>query len=56
MKKQNKTQNIMIGVFVFMGLIVPVLLALYWVFSAMFTMTTELIKHVIIQHKAKKES
>jgi YidC/Oxa1 family membrane protein insertase len=29
MKKQNKTQNIMIGVFVFMGLIVPVLLALY---------------------------
>lgn len=55
MKKQNKTQNIMIGVFVFMGLIVPVLLAIYWIFSALFTMTTEIVKHAIIQHKAKKE-
>ncbi|BDV03820.1 MAG: hypothetical protein HPPSJP_5410 [Candidatus Hepatoplasma scabrum] len=55
MKKQNKTQNIMIGVFVFMGLIVPVLLAIYWIFSALFTMTTELIKHAVIQYKAKKE-
>ncbi|CRX37136.1 / yidC / Oxa1Ec /:655950 Reverse [Candidatus Hepatoplasma crinochetorum] len=55
MKKQNKTQNIMIGVFIFMGLIVPVLLAIYWIFSALFTMTTEIIKHAIIQHKAKKE-
>ncbi len=54
MKKQNKTQNILVGVFIFMGLTVQVLLAIYWMFSSLFTMVVELAKHMSKQHKAKK--
>ncbi len=53
MKKQNKTQNILVGVFIFMGLTVQVLLAMYWMFSSLFTMLVELLKHMSKQRKAK---
>ncbi len=53
-KKQNKTQNIMIGVFVFMGLTVPVLFAFYWICSGFFTIFLELVKHSWKVHVAKE--
>ncbi len=53
-KKQNKTQNIMIGVFVFMGLTVPALFAFYWICSGFFTIILELIKHAWKVHVAKQ--
>ncbi len=53
-KKQNKTQNILVGVFIFMGLTVQVLLAIYWIFSAMFTILNELVRHWIKEYKSNK--
>ncbi len=53
-KKQNKTQNIMIGVFVFMGLTVPALFAFYWISSGFFTIVLELCKHAYKVNVAKK--
>ncbi len=53
-KKQNKTQNIMIGVFVFMGLTVPALFAFYWICSGFFTIILELIKHAWKVHVAEQ--
>ncbi len=53
-KKQNKTQNIMIGVFVFMGLTVPALFAFYWICSGFFTIILELIKHSWKVHVAEE--
>ncbi len=54
-KKQNKTQNIMIGVFVFMGLTVPALFAFYWICSGFFTIVLELVKHAYKVHVADKK-
>ncbi len=57
-KKQNRTQNIMIGVFVFMGLTVPALFAFYWICSGFFTIILELIKHswkVHVSNAKKKD-
>ncbi len=57
-KKQNKTQNIMIGVFVFMGLTVPALFAFYWICSGFFTIILELCKHswkVHVANEMKKD-
>ncbi len=51
-KKQNKTQNIMIGVFVFMGLTTPALFAFYWIMSGMFTIFLELLRHGHRTHKS----
>ncbi|NQX83298.1 MAG: membrane protein insertase YidC [Mycoplasmataceae bacterium] len=53
MKKQNRTQNIMVGVFVFMGLTVPALFAFYWITSGFFTIILELIRHAWRMHVAK---
>ncbi len=53
-KKQNKTQNIMIGVFVFMGLTVPALFAFYWICSGFFSIILELIKHAWKVHVAEQ--
>ncbi len=53
-KKQNRTQNIMIGVFVFMGLTVPALFAFYWICSGFFTIVLELSKHSWKVHVAKQ--
>ncbi len=50
-KKQNKTQNILIGVFIFMGLTVQVLLSIYWIFSALFSILNELVRHWIKEYK-----
>lgn len=55
MKKQNRTQNIMIGVFVFMGLTVPALFAFYWIASGFFTIFLELIRHFWRTHIAKQK-
>ncbi len=52
-KKQNKTQNILIGVFIFMGLTVQVLLSIYWIFSALFSILNELVRHWIKEFKQK---
>ncbi|BDV02705.1 MAG: hypothetical protein HPAVJP_5940 [Candidatus Hepatoplasma vulgare] len=54
LKKQRRTQNILVGVFVFIGLTVSVLLAIYWIFSALFTITNELTRHWLKERKAKK--
>lgn len=54
MKKQNRTQNIMIGVFIFMGLTVPALFAYYWICSGLFTILLELGRHAYRTTKAKK--
>lgn len=57
-KKQNRTQNIMIGVFVFMGLTVPALFAFYWICSGFFTIILELVKHawkVHVSNQMKKD-
>ena len=51
-KKQNRTQTVMIWIFAFMGLTVPSLLSIYWTFSAMYTITVEMIKHIIQVKKA----
>ncbi len=53
-RKQNKTQNIMIGVFVFMGLTVPALFAFYWICSGFFTIILELVKHSWKVHVAEE--
>ena len=52
-KKNNKTQNIMVGVFVFMGLTVPALFAFYWICSGLFTIFLELLRHSWRTHTAK---
>ncbi len=54
MKKKNKTQNIMVGVFIFIGLTIPTLLAIYWIFSGLFSITQTLISHFWQVHKSKK--
>ncbi|BDU67875.1 MAG: hypothetical protein TYPL_5280 [Candidatus Tyloplasma litorale] len=54
-KKQNRTQNIMIGVFVFMGLTVPALFAFYWICSGIFTILLELTRHAWRVHVAKQK-
>lgn len=54
MKKQNRTQNIMVGVFVFMGLTVPALFAFYWIASGSFTITLELGRHGWRTHTAEQ--
>lgn len=53
-KKQNKIQNIMIGVFIFIGLTIPTLLAFYWILSGLFTMSLELVRHFSRTKKAKR--
>lgn len=54
MKKSSKTQNIMIGVFVVIGLTVPVLLAFYWIASSLFTIFLELGRHEWKVYQANK--
>lgn len=51
-KKQNKVSNIMIGVFVFMGLTIPTLLAFYWMISGLFTISLEVLRHYLKIRKA----
>jgi YidC/Oxa1 family membrane protein insertase len=53
MKKQNKTSTIMVVVFVIMGLTVPTLLGIYWMYSGLFTITQNLIQHWIAQRNAR---
>ena len=53
-KKQNKTQNIMVGVFVVIALILPLLIGLYWLISALYTIVFETIKHYFKTKEAKK--
>jgi membrane protein insertase Oxa1/YidC/SpoIIIJ len=53
MKKQNKTTTIMVVVFVIMGLTVPTLLGLYWMYSGMFTITQNLWQHYRAQKRAR---
>ena len=54
LKKSNKTQNIMIGVFVFMALVVTAGLQVYWFFSGLYTLGQNVINHYIIKHQSKK--
>ena len=54
MKKQNRTQNIMVGVFIFMGLTVPAMFAIYWIASGLFTIFLELGRHLLKTRKANK--
>ncbi len=54
MKKQNRTQNIMVGVFIFMGLTVPAMFAVYWIASGLFTILLELGRHAFRVKKANK--
>lgn len=56
MKKQTRIQNILIGVFIFIGLTVPVLLAIYWIFSASFSILLELTRHWKKEWRAKRVS
>ncbi len=53
-KKQNKMSNIMVGVFVFMGLTIPTLLAFYWMISALFTISLELLRHYLKIRKGEE--
>ena len=54
LKKSNKTQNIMIGVFVFMALVVTAGLQVYWFFSGLYTIGQNVVNHYIIKHQSKK--
>lgn len=54
LKKQRRTQNILVGVFIFIGLTVSVLLAIYWIFSALFSIVNELMRYWFKESKAKK--
>ena len=54
MKKQNRIQNIMVIVFMVMGLTVPALFAFYWIASGLFTIFLELGRHYFRTSKAEK--
>ena len=55
MKKSSKVMNIMMIVFIFIGLTIPTLLSIYWIFSSLFTITQNLIQHVLKERKSNKE-
>ena len=54
MKKSNKTQNIMVAVFVFMALVLSAGLQVYWFFTGLFTIGQNVANHYIIKHQSKK--
>ncbi len=55
MKKSSKVMNIMMVVFIFIGLTIPTLLSIYWIFSSLFTITQNLIQHGLKERKTNKE-
>ncbi len=55
MKKSSKVMNIMMVVFIFIGLTIPTLLSIYWIFSSLFTITQNLIQHGLKERKSNKE-
>ncbi|NQZ29358.1 MAG: membrane protein insertase YidC [Mycoplasmatales bacterium] len=54
LKKANKTQNIMMAVFVFMALIFSAGLQVYWIFGGLFTIAQNLVNHKIIKWQSKR--
>ncbi|CAM9137225.1 membrane protein insertase YidC [Mycoplasma todarodis] len=54
LKKANKTQNIMMAVFVFMALIFSAGLQVYWIFGGLFTIVQNLVNHKIIKWQSKR--
>jgi YidC/Oxa1 family membrane protein insertase len=54
MKKQNKTQNIMLVVFAIMPLLFSAGLQIYFIFGSLFTLLQNLISHKIIKLQQKK--
>ncbi len=55
-KKSNRTMTIMLVVFVILGLTIPSLLGLYWVFSGLFSMLQAVVQHMLIERKARKKA
>ncbi len=53
MKKNGRITTIMLVVFVIIGLTIPTLLAIYWVFSALFSIVLSLLQHYLQERKAK---
>ncbi|TCG11610.1 membrane protein insertase YidC [Mycoplasma todarodis] len=54
LKKANKTQNIMMAVFVFMALIFSAGLQVYWIFGGLFTIVQNLVNHKIIKWQSRR--
>lgn len=54
MKKNGKMMTIMLVVFVFIGLTIPTLLSIYWIFSSLFTIVQTLVQHYFQVKKAEK--
>ncbi|MCR8612869.1 MAG: YidC/Oxa1 family membrane protein insertase [Mycoplasma sp.] len=55
MKKQNKTQNIMLIVVALFAVITNAGLQIYLIFSAMYTMGQNILNHYIIKHMSKNK-
>jgi YidC/Oxa1 family membrane protein insertase len=55
LKKSNKTQNIMVAVFVFMALVLSAGLQVYWFFTGLFTIGQNVVNHYIIKNQSKKK-
>lgn len=55
-KKSNRTMTIMLVVFVILGLTIPSLLGLYWVFSGLFSMSQAVVQHMLIERKARRKA
>jgi membrane protein insertase Oxa1/YidC/SpoIIIJ len=53
MKKTQKIGNWMIVFFLIMSITIPTLLALYWMISGLFTLTTTWLQHIYISKKAE---
>ncbi len=54
LKKANKTQNIMMGVFIFMALIFSAGLQVYWIFGGLFMIGQNVLNHFIIKRQSKR--
>ncbi|CAM9154864.1 membrane protein insertase YidC [Mycoplasma marinum] len=55
LKKANKTQNIMMAVFIFMALIFSAGLQIYWIFGGLFTIGQNVLNHKIIKRQSKRK-
>ncbi len=55
LKKANKTQNIMMAIFVFMALIFSAGLQVYWIFGGIFTIVQNLVNHKIIKYQSRRK-
>ncbi len=55
MKKNGRVTTIMLVVFIIIGLTIPTLLAIYWVFSALFSIALAILQHYLQERKAKSK-